>query len=65
MKEFVVTVKQLVSDEELDHDDFNDNPSGEHRVFGTDNDDALNEFHATIPIACLDDFEITIHEFEP
>lgn len=61
-KRFKVTVKQIAPDEALDHDDREENPSGEHFVEEVSEDAALDEFHATVPIACLDDFDISIEE---
>lgn len=59
---FSIMVKQLVPDRELDYDDLQENPSGEYIVEGEDEEDALDEFHHTVPIACLDHFDIEVRK---
>lgn len=61
----VVTVTSLVRWDERDFDDQQDDPCGNH-TFDVEADNkeaagekALDVFHDTIPIACLDDFDIT------
>lgn len=51
---------QVVDDSELDNDDFE--VAGEYFISGADEENALDKFHATIPIAVLDDFDISIEE---
>jgi len=55
---YKITVKQVTADKDLDWDDHLDNPTGEHFFEAGSKDEALDEFHSTVPIACLDDFEI-------
>jgi len=62
MKTYKIEVIQTVDDDALDYDDLNDNPSGQYTITAKSEDDALDEFHAKIPIACLDDFSISIEE---
>lgn len=67
MKTFyvLISVRQLVEDSQLDHDDLHDDPKGKYGVVvrATNEDEAkelaLDEFHDRIPIAVLDDFDIT------
>jgi hypothetical protein len=49
-----------VSDEELNHKDREDNPSGEYMFNGTDIEDAMVNFHSTVPLSSLEDFDISI-----
>lgn len=62
LKTFKITVTQLVPDSELDHDDKEENPAGEHIRRSATQDEAMDDFHNSVPIACLDDFDITIEE---
>jgi len=62
MTKYKITVKQLVANKDLDYDDANENPSGEHTVTAMNEEKALDVFHLTIPIAVLDDFDISIKE---
>ena len=58
---FRITVTQLVADENLTkNDDRLDNPSGIYEYDALTEDDALDEFHNHIAIACLDDFRVDI-----
>ena len=43
-----------------DIDDFLDNPAGMYRIDIDLAEVILDHFHSTIPIGCLDDFDITI-----
>lgn len=61
-KEFTVTVEQIVSDEELDLDDLDEMPAGTYSYHAMTEEEALDEFHLDIPIACLEHFEITVEE---
>ena len=58
---FLITVTQ-VSNELHRPDDRDNNPAGEYFWDAEDSDKALNEFHAAVPIGCLDDFDIDIEE---
>lgn len=62
MKTYKITVKQIVPEEELAREDRDENPTGEYEHRAENEDEALDEFHAEIPIACLDDFDIEIEE---
>lgn len=60
-----VICNQLVPSKDLSHDDREENPSGTHpwRSFWAYTPEhaiklALDDFHAEVPIACLDDFNI-------
>jgi hypothetical protein len=55
-----IKVKQQKKDEKLDADDRVDNPSGVHTVEAESVKEALDKFHATVPIACLEHFDIKI-----
>lgn len=52
----------LVSGTPTDHDDLDTDPRGVHNFEANNEEEALDEFHATVPIACLDDFEIEVVE---
>jgi hypothetical protein len=54
-----ITVTQLVPDEELRHADREDNPAGTYSFGGSSEADALDQFHSRVPIACVDDFEVS------
>ena len=58
---FKITVKQIVEHLE-DPNDRNENPAGEYTWYAKNSDIALDEFHATVPIGCLDDFDIYIEQ---
>jgi hypothetical protein len=58
MPTFKVTVTQIVPDEELDGDDTDTNPKGTYTYEARDEEDALDQFHETVPVSCLDDFDI-------
>lgn len=60
IKHYEITVKQLVKDETLDHDDRLDDPKGDYDYWAENEDAALDHFHETVAIACLDHYEITI-----
>lgn len=45
-----------------DFEDIEEDPRGTYEIKAESEDQALDEFHSTIPIACLDDFTITIKE---
>lgn len=68
-KDYVVRGIQLVDDEELDPDDeleYGSRGKGNEAfakgVVGTDEEDALDVFHSTFPIAMLENYEITVEE---
>ena len=56
---YIIKVKQTVPLHELHRDDIEENPTGTYTQWAMSEDEALDDFHADIPIACLDDFEIT------
>ena len=60
--DYVVSVKQLIPTEMLSKsDDRLNNPSGEYLLRDKKSEqDALDEFHRTVPIGCLDDFAVTV-----
>jgi hypothetical protein len=68
MPTFKIEIKQLVPDEKLDHDDRLDMPSilskGARIIEAVSEGEALDIFHSSVPIARLEDFEITIEEIE-
>jgi hypothetical protein len=61
---FIITVHQLVSDHRLDPDDLDYRPEGAYSVEATDIENALDIFHSSVPVACLDDYEIDVIEFK-
>jgi hypothetical protein len=61
MSIFLITVTQI-ADELQDDDDIMENPAGEYYWNADDEDKALNQFHANVPIGCLEDFDIHIEE---
>lgn len=67
--EYIVVVRCLTPFADLDADDQQYWGEAAYEVDGflfkihaKDKDAALDEFHASIPIACLDDFEVTAYE---
>lgn len=66
-----VRCRALVPFAEQDFDDQQDKPEGTYtfKVDAVDReqaaDQALDQFHSTVPIACLDDFEITTEVLPP
>lgn len=67
-KQFVITLKQLVPDDELGFDDEHDigklglNGTRQFERTASSETRALDDFHAVFPIGCLEDYEITIQE---
>ena len=60
---FLITVTQIVESKYLEKDDDRiNNPAGEYPWNAENSEIALDQFHHTIPIGCLDDFEIDIKE---
>jgi hypothetical protein len=64
MNKFVIAVHQVTSDHLLDEDDLDYRPEGAYIITATDIENALDIFHATIPIACLDDYEVDAIELK-
>ena len=62
MSLFKITVTAKLPREQWDPDDQADDPTGTHEIGAPDKEAALDKFHSTVPIACLDDFEITCEE---
>lgn len=62
LKKYRIEVTQTVGNHELDPDDRIDNPSGVHHFYSDSEEHALDDFHSTIPIACLEDFDIDCME---
>jgi hypothetical protein len=60
MRDFIVKVMQVTATESLDSDDreYLDEITGEHTFFAMGPEHALDLFHMTTPIACLEDFSI-------
>ena len=58
MTVFLITVTQV--SKKLHRSD--DNPAGKYFWDAEDEDKALDEFHATVPIGCLEDFDIHIEK---
>ena len=64
MTRFRIVVEQLVSDDKLlREDDRRTNPTGRYLYAAGDARQALDRFHHEIPIACIDDFSITVEPF--
>lgn len=59
---YLISVTQNVKDSELHHEDKLTNPAGVYEIKANTESQALDEFHATIPISCLENFEIEIEE---
>lgn len=67
MKKFkvIVSVKQIVPDSELDRKDVDEPIVGKHAfeihasTHAEAQRDGLDQFHWTVPIACLENYEIT------
>lgn len=59
---FKITVKQLTPNEYLNRDDKESNPAGEYYTLAASEDEALDEFHSSVPIACLEDFDIVCEQ---
>ena len=58
---FLITVTQI-AEKLQDYDDIIDNPAGEYYWEADNEDEALNQFHANVPIGCLEDFDINIED---
>jgi len=58
MKTYIITVHQTTSDHRLDPDDLDYRPEGGYIIEAVDPEAALDIFHDTIPIACLEDYNI-------
>ena len=59
--QYKITVKVLTPYDELDHDDkafFGGIRTHYFGIKADNKDEALDQFHETYPIACLDDFDI-------
>jgi hypothetical protein len=66
MPRYKITVIQLVADEDLHKAiDLEESPKGTHLWEADDMSDALDQFHLVVPIACLDDFDISIKLIGP
>ena len=64
MRRFRIRVRQLVADDRLlKEDDRRAKPAGCYLYAAEDEDAALDDFHAQVPIACLDDFEVAIEPY--
>ena len=59
-KAFIITVK--VFGVLSNKDDICSKPEGSYLVFADDTEDALDQFHLQIPIGCLDDYDIYVHD---
>jgi len=64
MKTFVIQATQITPTDKLDYDDQEDINSilAEFVTRAENADDALGNYHETIPVACLDDFEFEAEE---
>lgn len=51
----------LVAERPSDADDLANNPAGTYAIEAADKDQALDEFHAAVPIGCLEDFRVYVH----
>ena len=58
---YMMTVTQTAA-VPSDRGDRLENPAGSYPQCGTSEEDALTRFHDTVPIGCMDDFEITCEE---
>lgn len=65
MKDYVITVKQLVATEDLDPADRDDSPAKyRYGVKAHHEEEALDFFHECVPVAILNHFDIEAHEWE-
>ena len=64
MNRYRIIVGQKVPDDKLVREDRQDNPTGRYLYAAGDPQQALYRFHGEIPIACLEDFDVTIEPFE-
>lgn len=65
MPDYIVTVQQTAADEDLHSIDQAEGPAdGSTYDYDDcdDEDEALDIFHDTVPIKCLDDYEISVAE---
>jgi len=62
MKQYKIIVKQIAEYADLHPADKADNPSGEHFFPANTKEEALDQFHDTVPIKVLEDFEITVDD---
>ena len=62
MRQYLITMTQLVHDEDLDFDDANDGLVGTHRflVDADDREAALDQFHEKVAIANLENYDIEV-----
>ena len=66
MPDFAIVVAQRVSTRRLTKpDDRMVNPRGVYQYRATSDAKALDAFHASVPIGCLDDFVITVTRLTP
>jgi len=58
---FFVTVAQVNEDKDLDQEDAAADLPGTYafNTYATSRDDALDQFHAKVPVSCLEDYDIT------
>lgn len=61
---YQITVKQIAPNAKLHYEDKRSNPKGIYHIRAGNEEEALDEFHETVPIACLDDFEITLERMK-
>jgi hypothetical protein len=58
MPAFKITLRQTVPDSALHKPHYDRGIAGEYPIEAESEDAALDAFHASVPIACLDDFEV-------
>ena len=63
-KSFKMNVKMLVPESELIKEDRNEHQDivQDRTIYADTEEEALYEFHTTVPIACVDHFEVTAEE---
>jgi hypothetical protein len=60
LRGYRISVRARVPQQEMtDPEDRLEDPSGDYDRWAFDEESALDRFHETVPIGCLDDFEIT------
>jgi len=60
IKHFVIIVKQLVPNDKLDEEDRWDVRPGKYEYLARNAEEALDIFHSTVPISCLENYDISV-----
>lgn len=60
MKKYCVTVTQIVDAQFMDWDDVHQSPCGVHFFYAFNKRHALDLFHWSVPVSCLENFRIEV-----